>query len=311
MSVFIVSSPVVYGTFIENVFAGDKPVNYVFKRQDTKVQSVGIGASSKILVTFTSPLDSSIVVGSSIYISSGDYDESGEVLAVTTYTITLNINWFEDSTGGYINWKKNWYFEVNLVNVDNTLINTLPFTLRDDGDEAGNITIDVSIVNDLNKATIPTSSGEITDERTKFYLQYREAWEDNTSGSYTTYVEEIIIVYASEQMEIEEFSNDLDLPPYYTSYDTGIIFTHSNYNDDSGKIGIEFYYDELDINQLNVTTDNFLSAVTIEKYGFIYCEIPSSLVLDSTTEYLKIKAEYTAALPDFSPLDFSSDFDIT
>ena len=312
MSVTLITNPVeTVGGVVNNLFAGFEPVEFVFKREDGQISGVGEGVDSKLLINTLSDLSSYLSIGDFIYINSSgltyDYDISGKITAITSTTITTDQDYIESTSGGYINYLKNYYLEVQLVNVNNSDINILPFSLIDDGDNAGNITIDVSIANDLNIQFFEFVTQELTESRVLFKVQYREVWDENLSGSYTLIENELILVYATEQMEVETFVNQLDNPTIWKGYPNGVVLAHSSQNNDA--TAISFSYDELDINQSTLVSGTSLGSINADKEGFIFVDINKDTVYNASTEYIKINADYTV-LADFSSLDFSSDFNI-
>jgi len=310
MSLLLTENPVqTVGGVVQNVFAGFLPVEFLFKREDTQVVNVGLGVDTFVRITIGEDLRNDLEVGDSIYLSAVgvdgyEYDASGAITAITASTIDAEIDFIEEANSGYINWKKDYYVEGKLVNPDNTNIDVLGFTVKDDGDPAGNITLDVNPANDKNDIDFIFDTTEDTDSRIKFKVQYREVFE-GSSESFATIADEVIVVYATEQPEIEVFLNALDEPKIWKGYDFVSVFCHSDENAEDD--GLQFVYDELDINQNDVTTDNAINYIDADKYGFIFAHIDKSNTYDSDTEYLKIKVSYQD-LPFFSAAFFDGAF---
>lgn len=315
MSLTLTESPVIIDSGITyNLFAGFLPVEYKFKREDLQILSLGMGADNTVSILISEDLTSILSVGDSIYLyAPGDtlsyiYDTQGEILEITATTIRLDLQYIESCSSGYINYLPNYYVEAQLVHVDNSLIQMIDFSLTDDGDLAGNVIIDVSIANDKNSQYFEELSQELTDARIKFKLQYRQVY-DGSSESFTLIDEEIILVYATEQMDLDEFINDFDNPEIYEGYECGIVFAHSDVNNEDTAISI--YYDELDRNKYNINIDNLIIQFDADKYGFLFAYWNKDTVLDPNTEYIKFKAAYTA-LADYDAADYDgSDYQTT
>lgn len=315
MSLTLVESPVVTdGGITYNLFAGFLPVEYKFKREDLSILSLSQGADNTVELLIALDLTSILSVGESIYLYAvGDtgsytYDTQGEILEITATTIRLDLQYIESSSSGYINYLPNYYVEAQLVHIDNSLIQMIDFSLTDDGDLAGNVIIDVSIANDKNSQYFASISEELTDARIKFKVQYRQVY-DGSSESFTLIDEEIILVYATEQMDLDEFINDFDNPEIYKGYECGIVFAHSDANNLDTAISI--YYDELDRNKYNINTDNLIIQFDADDYGFLFALWDKDTVLDANTEYIKFKADYTA-LADYDAADYDgSDYKTT
>lgn len=297
MSVTLIENPVVTEDgILKNIFAGFEPVEYVFKREDLSITGVSQGISNQLLIPTSIDLSSYLSIGDSVYVfsegSTFTYDETGIIVAITASTITISVDFIEAGVGGYINYYKNYHLEVELVNVDNSDVKVLPFTLKDDGNNAGDITIDVSITNDLNIQFFEFLQQEMTESRTLFKVQYREVW-DILTGSYTLLTDRVILVYATQQPEIEEFINELDNPKIWKGYPFGIILVHSS--DNSDETGVTVSYDELDINQNVIVADQSLGSFLASDEGFLFVDLDKDKSYNANTEYIKFKGGFISA----------------
>ena len=267
MSVVVESYPVeTVSGIIENIIPGFEDVEIIFKREDLHITGIELGANNRIRVNISTDLTSYLRIGDFVYVGSTGvdgyiYDDNGEITQVTSTYIEIDIDYVSSSTGGYINYLKNYYIEVDLIDVDNSAIKILPFTLRDDGNLNGQITINVGIANDKNEQIFETENTEIIESRLRFDVNYREVYEGQLNTSYTTIDNyPIILVYATEQMVIEKFENKFEYPEIYQGYNNGVIFMHSDENDNEGTAGaINITYNELDNNQNAITSDNEFS----------------------------------------------------
>lgn len=296
MALNLINNPVTTeGGIVKNLFAGFLPVNFEFKREDLAIVSVGLGVGQYIRITIGADLTSKLNIGDSLYLSavgvSGyEYEKSGTITAITATTIDCTIDFVESATVGYINYLKNWFLEVELVDPVNPLIKLLPFTLRNDGDLAGNITLDISIGNDLNNQIFQFITDQLEASRTALKVQYRDVFE-GSSTSFTLIDTEIVLVYATEQPDQESFLNSLDDAEFYEGYPFVSILVHSN--DNSDDTGIDIKYDELDINKTDLTVDNAIANIDSNKQGFISANIDKTTVWNASTEYIRLKAIYT------------------
>lgn len=309
MSLILVESPVIIdGGITYNLFAGFLPVEYIFKREDLQINSVSMGADNTVSISVSTDLTSYLSIGDYIYLYSiGDtgaytYDEQAQILEISATIIRINLQYIESAAAGYINYLKNYYVEAQLVDVSNPLILKIPFSLTDDGDLEGNVIIDVSIANDKNKQYFAEISEELTDSRIKFKLQYRQVYE-GSSESFTLIDEEIILVYATEQMDLDELINEFDNPEIYLGYEGGISFAHSDENNEDTAISI--YYDELDRNKDDLVIDNLIKKFDANEYGLFFVLWDKNTTVNANTEYIKFKAAYEA-LPDYNPAHYNN-----
>jgi len=296
----------------QNVFPGNSPVEIGFKREDIVVVDTEQGIDNTVIINLGSDITGSLNVGEYVYLSSEIYETSSEVLETNAAYIRIDTQWLgAGSTGGYLNYKQNWNIELDLVNPLNDAIKVLPFTLRDNGDNAGNVLIDLSIVNDLANIQVPTfvAIAELTNQRTKFDIKWREIWRESLATVYTRITDPIIIITAKDQPTIEAFNNDFTEPEYYVGYKNGAVFIHSDVAP-GFLTNVNFYYDELDINKAVIRANQLIGSVTSANvWGKIFVPL-FDLPLLSDTYYIDLKTE-TALLPEFSATDFTNDFNIT
>jgi hypothetical protein len=294
-----------------NVFGGGAPVEIKFLRNDAPVVDTEAGDNNTVIVNLGGNITGSLNVGEYVYLNSGDvYDVAAEALEVENTYIRLDTQWIENTVDGYINYKQNYYVELDLINPDNENIKILPFTLRDDGDEAGNINIDLSIVNDLNAIEFPDYSAvnEMGESRVKFDIRKREIWRESQSTAYSRITDPIIIYPAKETGTIEAFTNGFSEPEYYVGYPNGAVYLHSD-DDPAGDLLIIFYFSEQDINKQTIKSNSEIGQLDAQDvYGRLFIPL-NNLTLLSNTEYITLYSE-SAAIPEFNPADFTSDFNI-
>ena len=319
MSVTLVTNPVqTVGSEVLNLFAGFQPCEFIFKREDMAISLVEQGTDDTILINIPDDLSSYLAVGESIYlyalgnVTGYEYDGNFEILELGTNTIRVDGDFIEQAGAGYINYKKNYYLEVQVIDANNNNVKLLPFTLRDNGDSAGNITIDVSIVNDQNIVEILQESDFSTynglvliDSRIRFKIQYREVYDEAT-GNYTTITDEIILIYASEQPEREELMNDLISPFLYRGYPFMVALNHSNSNLEKSCVNV--LYDTLDINQYDIDVNNLIYRFNSQNdYGILICHFDKSISsgFASNVEFVRFKAEF-ASLPEYNPEEYTA-----
>lgn len=307
MSLTLTKNPVTTeGGIIKNIFPGYRPVEYEFKREDLQITSIG-ESGGNIEITIGVDLTTYLSPGDYIYLSSPgisgtfDYDLVAEILNVTATTIELDSLFIEGAASGYINYFLNYYVEVELVGVENVNRKILPFNLINDGDQAGNITIDVSVANDKNRQMFEFLTQEETAGRLKFNVRYRQVY-DGSAESFTEINDPVILVYAWEQMETDEIINSFDLPKLYKGYDFGVIASHSDQNGTNSFVALD--YDELNINQIEVSSANAIGQLDIDLFGMLFYHIPKSTIFDNTTEYVRINGSYTN-LPDYMAGDYA------
>lgn len=305
MSLTLVTNP---APNTSQIFAGLDKIEYIFKREDLSITGVSSGVGAKALITVATDLTSVLSVGDTIYLYSEGtnytYDVSSEIITITSTEITIDFDFIETSTGGYINYLKNYYVEMQLVNPTLSAVNLLPFSLESDGDAAGNITIDVSIINDLNNFRGSISQGRLTDEVQEFEVKYREVYE-GSSNSFTLLDNKLLVVInATETPNTDEIINEFDLPKIYLGYPAAV--TVANLPASSGST-IEVTYNELNINQVSVGTGT-LGSISSENGGISLWEWSASTTVENSTRFIEFNVvtddEFDFRDPDFADPDF-------
>lgn len=290
-----------------DVFAGFLPIEFKFKREDLAVTSV-VSGSGGITINIGSNLTGVLSPGDSIYLYSEGanytYDTTGTILSITASDITLDIPFIQSATGGYINYLKNYYVEMMLVDKNFSDANKLPFTLQSDGDAAGNITVDVSIINDLNKARGPIADGQLSEGIQQFEVKYREVY-DGSSNSYTLIDgKSLIVVYATDKPEKDIILNAFDEPKIYLGYPAAFVVAKGSGAPSST---VELKYNELDINEVSLGSGS-LATLDGTLNGLVMWSWASNKTVNAQTEYIEFEfgsvGTFDFAAPDFAYPDF-------
>jgi len=301
MALTLVTNPV--GSEDVKLFAGFKPVEFVFKREDLAITGVESG-SGGLRVDLTTDLTSYLSVGDAIYIYSEGaditYDAVGIILSLTATDITTDIAFVQSGTGGYINYKKNYYVELQCVDQNFATSNLLPFSLNSDGDSAGNINIDVSIVNDLNRQRVLIADGHISESRQEFEVQYREVYSGSSNGFTLINNKLVVLLYATDDPEIEEILNQFDIPKIYLGYPAAIVMAKDA---DPASSKITMSYKVLDINNIQVAGDD-LSELDSDVNGFIMWAWSKDVSISEAASFIEFFTTVAAFL-DFADTDFA------
>lgn len=301
MSLTLVTNPV--GAAAQKLFAGFLTIEFVFKREDIAVTSVtsGVGGAK---INHAGDLSTYLTAGDSVYLYSVGtnytYNTVGTVLSVVAGEVTIDAPFIEAGTGGYMNYFKNYYVEFQCVNKNNSDINILPFSIESDGDSAGNIIVDVSIVNDLNIQRGAVVQGQDLTSFQEFEVKYRQVYT-GSSESFTLINSKLLIVlYATETPEGGVILNQFNLPKIYLGYPAGLCVANSG-----GVAGnnVEMIYSELDINQLPIDTGT-LGLLDQELNGYLIWKWLSNAVVYDNTKYLSFDFR-TESVFDFSDTDFA------
>ena len=312
MSVALTSYPVVTSSGkVRNIFAGFQAVELGFKREDIQIVSVSSGAGAKILIDVLGDITGSLNVGEWLYLYSEGatftYDGSFQILTVVFSSpnteITVEGSFIEVTSSGYVNYKQNWFLEAKLVNPDNNDILNYPQLLQNDGNPNGEIEVNTSMLVDFLKNEIFITSQEITESRQECKVMYRESWREDDTDTFTLIDQEpIIIIFAAEDSEIEDFVNGFEIPRMWDGYPFFLNLLHSLENYVGERVTVTF--DELDINQDNIIIDNALINFGTSDFGILQTNFNDKVkVIEDNTRFVKFNAN-TSDAADYETGDY-------
>src|SRR3990167_5351796 len=136
MALTLTTNPV--GSGASKFFAGFQKCEIIFKREGLAVATVVAGVGDKAKITHAGDLSGTVLPGDIIYLYSPAtnmiYDGLFEVLTVAAGEITVDTPYIESGGVGYLNYKKNYYVELQCVNPTLPDLNILQFSLESDGD---------------------------------------------------------------------------------------------------------------------------------------------------------------------------------
>jgi len=301
----LVTNPI--GTAASKMFAAFQKCEIVFKREDIAIIDIEAGTGGA-KVNHAGDLTSLLVAGDVIYIYSEgvNYTYNGvfEILAIVAGEITLNTPYIESATGGYANYLKNYFVELQCVNSTLSDVNLLPFSLESDGDAAGNITFDVSIVGELLTQRGEISQGVISNSENEFEIKYREVYDGSANGFTLVDSKLFIIMFAIDTPTEDTILNQLDEPILVLGYEGAIVVAKKAMGAGSS---VEMPYNELDINK-EVITSGTLGQLSAEVNGFYIWKWLKTASVNSSTKYIefnfKVNGIYDFATPDFAYPDF-------
>jgi len=305
MALTLVTNPV--GSGASKIFAGFQKCEVIFKREDLQINTVEAG-SGGAKIKHTGDLTSLLAVGDSIYLYSETanyvYDGIYQILVIVAGEITVSAPFIETGTGGYINYLKNYYVELQCVRHDLTDVNLLPFVLQTDGDAKGNISIDVSIINELTLQRGPIEQGASSESVREFVIKYREVYQ-GSSNSYTLVSNKLFIfMHTIDIPEEETILNNFDEPQIYLGYQSALSVVLKAMDTGSK---VDMTYNELDINKQIITTST-LGELDSDQNSIYIWEWKRTATANVATKYidfnLSIKAVFDFLAGDFASPDF-------
>lgn len=300
MALILITNPV--GSGSSKFFAGFQKCNVVFKREDLAIDSIESG-SGGIKINVSTDLTSVLSAGDAIYVyskgASYTYDGVGIVIGITSGDITVDIPYIQTATGGYINYKKNWYVELQCVDPVLSDANLLPFSLESDGDAAGNVIIDVSIVNELNVRRGEIAEGYETSTVKKFEIKYREVY-DGSSNSFTLVDNKLFIMLCCIDVPDEDILNQFDEPQLYLGYPAAIATAIKAHAESST---VEMTYKELDINKAEVSNGT-LGSLAADVDGFNIWKWETTQSVQDSTQFIELSISGASGGFDFASPDF-------
>jgi hypothetical protein len=312
MSVTLVKYPVISESGkVKNIFAGFQAVEVEYKREDTAIVGVSQGVDNNILIDIVGDITGSLNVGEWVYLysegSTFTYDGVYQIVTLTfpgpNTEITVIGDYIESTTSGYCNYKQNWFLESKLVSPDNNDVKNYPSLLQNDGNPNGEVFVNTSMLVDFLRNDILETSQEITTARQQCQLMYREVWREDDTAVFTLEDQDpIIIIFAAENAEIEEFVNGFELPKMWEGYPAHINLLHSLQNYVGERVSIQF--DELDINKDDISNNNLLSNFGPADFGILQANFADNQkVIEENTRYIRFNA-ITSDKADYETGDY-------
>jgi hypothetical protein len=287
------------------MFAGFQPCEVVFKREDLAITSVTAGTGGA-KINHAGYLTGSLVIGDTIYLYGEGvnytYNGSYQILNIVAGEITVTAPYIEEGTGGYINYLKNYYVELQCVNPALPDVNLLPFSLQSDGDAAGNIIIDVSIVNELNKQRGAITTGFISESVTEFEIKYREVYQGSSNIFTLADNKLFIMLYALETPIEDTILNEFDMPEIYLGYPAGIVAALLAKPTSST---CEMTYKELGINGNQLATGT-LGVQDADVSGYLMWEWEAGASVQAETRYIDFDFKVNGIF-DYDENDYDED----
>jgi len=301
MALTLVTNPV--GSDASKFFAGFQKCEVVFKREDLAIVDVESGAGG-IQINVTTDLTGYLAAGNVIYIYSEGadytYDGTGTILGITATDITIDIDFIQAASGGYINYKKNYFVELQCVNPTFPDANLLPFTLQSDGDAAGNVAIDVSIVNELNNCRGAIVEGYETNTVKQFEIKYREVYQGSANIFTLVDGKLFVMLYAIDLPE-EGILNQLESPKLYLGYPAAIAYALKA---KAANSTIEMTFRELDANKSEIVSGT-LGTLPQDVNGFLIWQWSKNAIVNAQTKFIEFSLAGTA-LGEYSALEYDS-----
>jgi hypothetical protein len=313
MSVTLTKYPVTISSGkVRNIFAGFNPVELEFKREDIAIVDVSQGVDNKILISITGDITASLNIGEYIYLysvgTSYIYDGSFQILDLTYSSpnteITVEGDFIEVSSGGYCNYKQNWYLEAKLVNPDNNDIRVYPQLLQNDGNPNGLVEINTSMLVDFLKNEIKETSQQIYNARKSCKVMYREVYREDDNDIFTLVNQTpIIIIFAADEVEIEDFICGFDIPRLFAGYPFWLNLLHSPFNYSGFRV--KMLFDELDINENSITTNNLMKYFNASDFGILQSNFnDNTKVIEQNTKFIRFGANSSGSA-DYATGDYN------
>ena len=301
MSLEIITNPAVNAT---NLKAGFEAIDFIMKREDLAIIDIEAGTGG-IKINHVGDLSSYLTAGDSVYVYAEGtnyvYDGIGKVVSVVSTELTLDIPFIEAAAGGYINYFKSYYAEMQLVHPNNDDINLLPFTLQSDGDAAGNVIFDLSIINDLNSQVDVIANSFLTESRKEFQIKYRQVYTGSSESFVLISNKNISVLYTVETPEQDEIINGFEVPKLYLGYDSALIVAHLDTIQDL----VEVIYNVLDANN-TVLDDGTLGEISENGNNGLYMfKFDGDTVISETAKYLEFTALFTE-LGEYDATDYNA-----
>lgn len=303
MALTLIKNPV--GDDSVKLFSGFNKVEFELKREDLQITSVTAGVDDKAKVNHTGDLTGYLSAGDIIYLyseaSDYTYDGSFEIISIVAGEITINTDFIQSGNGGYINYFKNYYVEMQCVNPTLPEVNILPFSLQSDGDAAGNVSIDVTAAVDLTRQREGITTGLIDNCSIEFEVKYRQVYQGSSESFTLIDNKKVVLLYSTETPATDVVLNSFELPKIIEGYPAAVVI--ANIEKPTGS-NVTLFYDELNNNSASIKQVE-LDELESNVNGFLSWEIDKDTVFENTTKYINFTIK-SDALFDYDDNDYEA-----
>lgn len=343
MSLIQVTTPIqdISGTK-HNCFKGYIPTFFELKRADIEILNISssiVDSDLLVKIEVVGSLDSNqnIKVGDSISIfglqADGYEDQSAEIISIEVLNtvFVVDIAYLGDTTGGSLNYRKNWFTDYRLVESNTatdqqtTVKNLFDFTFTSQSEVDGKVELDISVANDKNKPSLegvkstnlnpnPSDLGLNKDMFLFFKIQWREVYLEFTGQWTSPDVDDPMIVFHASDPFLQEggieipFQNNIMLqnPIEIRFWDhilPKINFLRSRLGDANFATKYHINVTQFDITKTQVQLD----PIDISNFNGLHTVDLSSISVDSNTVFVTFEADFIIDGGEYEAAEYQND----
>lgn len=277
---------------------------FEFKREDAQVVS---GSDGYAGIAFTLDAEIDNVIGEYIYIySEGEYrnyDSYYKILDIDGFEVTVESEYYGDSTSGYCNYHKNYSLEVKVIDTLNEY-KIIDNTFRFEDNLNGVINAQLNTINDYNYFRFEPSNRKCDEQITSFRLAYRERWKGKADleAEYVLIPDIYTLLYSSDNMTSNVILNELSMPEIFEGYASHYCIASQNVTGTN----LDVYYTELDINKESNGTSMLLNTLELEGDGYYLFELDKDTSFKFNSEYISVDVAISTS-GHYDPDHYDSD----
>jgi hypothetical protein len=242
-----------------NIFPSQKPLFAEFARLDASIVTIVSGIDAKVRITASAVL-TDIEEGQFITWGSDGYTlRSSRVVNIVSPTTIEVEDLFTNTNAanGFINYHRDYFLEIRYVAPDSVSNDQSAIELIDDYSQIpntknGDIKANISYPSDLLVPEFSLSQGIQNDLFTEYKIQFRESYDGNRAGLWSSPVldEKIMLVHASLPIDSNVFTDSVITKRFIKGYPLIYTMQYSNINDDPiNDYDFEISVDEIRVNQ--------------------------------------------------------------
>lgn len=327
MSLLQVTTPIqdIAGTK-HNCFKGYIPTFFELLRQDIPIekiisQVVGLDLLAKVEVVGTLDVSQNIIVGDFVAINTSKYpNKVAKIVSITipNKTFVVDLAYIGDDTGGFLNYRKNWFVEYRIVDSDTatgaqtTVDNLFDFVFIAQSEVDGKVELDISVAN--NKNTPSVDVGLNNDMFLFFKIQWRERYLSFVGLWTSPTVDDAMIVFHASDINKQEggieipFQNniilsDTTLLRFWNVISPKVNFLRSRLGDADPATTYRIDVKQFDITKLQIQSDS----VAIPNLDGLHTIDLSSIVIVSSAVFITFETEFVTDPGEYEEAEYKDD----
>lgn len=327
MSLFQVTTPIQDIVGIKhNCFKGYIPTFFELLRQDIPISSIisqfiGVDLFVKIEVVGTLDVSQNIIIGDFVAINTSKYpNKVAKIVQITipNKTFVVDLAYIGDDTGGFLNYRKNWFIEYRIVDsttptdAQTTVDNLFDFVFIAQSEVDGKVELDISVANNKNSPSVAVG---LNNEMFLFFkIQWRERYLGFVGQWTSPTIDDPMIVFHASDINLQEggieipFQNNIMLSDptllrFWNVISPKVNFLRSRLGDANPATKYRIDVKQFDITKLQIQSDS----IDIPNFNGLHTIDLSSIVVVASTVFITFEAAFVVDTGEYEMDEYQDD----